>query len=247
LCDSNAAAFWRGHKNIKLDPDCKDLLSGMLAYRPKNRLTLDECLNHKWVAKRPVLDASQLADVVKKKHQEVRRLRRNDASKQMETSIKYRKKRIISNCLSMENLKEFSFCNGMKLPVVENFVPTLLTFFAQKGSLHEAYDAAVNAFRTALKDNCHTNSNSGNPWNVTTRVKVSNGEFEEEFTVTLYIREIKGSGIVAFMFKRIQGDPMAFGRIWDEVEGCLLKLSGRLFFDDLNKCLDAKVEVKEYN
>jgi len=40
---------------------------------------------------------------------------------------------------------------------------------------------------------------------------------------------------------------MAFGRIWDEVEGCLLKLSGSLFFYDLSKCLDAKVEVKEYD
>jgi len=88
LCDLNAAAFWRGHKNVKIDDDCKDLLSGMLAYRAKNRLTLDECLNHKWVAKRPVLNASQLRDVVKKKHEEVRKLRRKDTTKQMEDSIK---------------------------------------------------------------------------------------------------------------------------------------------------------------
>jgi len=99
----------------------------------------------------------------------------------METSIKYRKKRIICKCLSMEISKEFqgcscSFCNVLKLPVVENFVPTLLTFFAQKRSLHEAYDAAVNVFGKALMGNSHTNSNSGNPWNVTTLVKVSNGE-----------------------------------------------------------------------
>jgi len=159
----------------------------MLAYRAKNRLSLNECLNHKWVAKRPVLNASQLAAVLKKKHQKVRRLRRNDTSKQMETSIKY-KKRIISKDLFMEKDIQgccCSFCNGLNLPVVENFVPTMLTFFAQKSSLHEAYDAAVNVFRTAFKGNSRTKTNSENPWDVKTLVRVSDGESEEQFTVSL--------------------------------------------------------------
>jgi len=177
LCDSNIGAFWRGHKKVKIDPDCKDLLSGMLAYRAKNRLTLDECLTHKWVAKRPILNAAQLRAVVKKKHKEVRRLRRNDTTKQMENSVKQRKKRIICKCLTMEN--------SIELPVVENLVPTLLTFFAQKWSLHEAYNAAVNVFRAALKGNSQTSSHPGNPWNVRTLVKVSNGESEQQFAVAL--------------------------------------------------------------
>jgi len=46
---------------------------------------------------------------------------------------------------------------------------------------------------------------------------------------------------VAFTFRRIQGDPIAFGRVWDEVEGCLLRLAGSLFFDNMNKCLNAKI------
>jgi len=155
----------------------------MLAYRPKNRLSLDDCLNHKWVAKRPVLNPSQLVDVLKKKHQKVRRLRRNDTSKQMETSIKYKKR-------TSTEKKEFhgcscSSCNGLNLPVVENFVQTMLTFFAQKSSLHEAYDAAVNVFRTAFKGYSHTRTNSGNPWDVTTIVRVSDGESEDQFRVSL--------------------------------------------------------------
>jgi len=47
------------------------------------------------------------------------------------------------------------------------------------------------------------------------------------------------------MFKRTQGDPIAFGRIWNAVEGWLLKHSGSLFFDDLNKSLEARVDIKE--
>jgi len=181
MCDLNPGAFWRGHKRVKVAPDCKDLLSGMLAYRAKNRLTLDEVLNHKWVAKRPILNESQLEKAVRKKHKEARRLRRNDTAKiqKLEDSVKQRKKRIISN-LAFHNLN-----NGFELPVVENLVPTLLTFFAKKRYLHEAYEAAVNVFREALKGNSQTISSKETPWNVRTLVKVSNGESEQKFVVVL--------------------------------------------------------------
>jgi len=76
-------------------------------------------------------------------------------------------------------------------------------------------------------------------------VKVSNGETVQEFTVALCIREMKGSGIVAFKFNRLQGDPIAFGRIWIAAEECLLKSSGSIFFDDLDECLKPAFEIKE--
>jgi len=147
-------------------------------------------LTHKWVAKRPILNASQLRDVVKEKHKEVRRLRRNDTTKQMENSVKLRKKRIICKSPTTENSKKFqgckcAVCNGLEVPVVENLVPTLLTFFAQKLLLHEAYDAAVNVFRAAFKGNSQTSSTPGNPWDIRTLVKVSNGESEQQFVVVL--------------------------------------------------------------
>jgi len=139
MCDSNPEGFWRAHKKIKIDADCRDLLSGMLAYRAKNRLTLDECLRHKWVAKRPILGRSQLHAVVKKKHQEARRLRRNDKTKtqMLDNSIKERKKRIIRKSVPMTESKEFQELRcpvrkGFEIPVVENLVPTMLTFFAHK-------------------------------------------------------------------------------------------------------------------
>jgi len=80
---------------------------------------------------------------------------------------------------------------------------------------------------------------------VKTLVKFSNGESEQQFGVALYIREVYGSGIVAFQFKRLQGDPVGFGRIWHSVEDCLMKFSGGLFYDNLNKSFKTAIEIKE--
>jgi len=99
-------------------------------------------------------------------------------------------------------------CSKRTLPVVENFVPNLLTFFARKFQLHEAYDAAVNVFNLALEDKSHTVNSPGNPWDVTTFIKVSNGVSEQEFAVSLSIREIKDIGIVAFKYNRFVGDSL---------------------------------------
>jgi len=76
-------------------------------------------------------------------------------------------------------------------------------------------------------------------------VKVCNGESEQEFTVALYIHEIGASDIIGFKFKRLQGDPMAFGRIWNSVEEYLLKHSGSLFFDDFDTCFKSRPKIEE--
>lgn len=76
-------------------------------------------------------------------------------------------------------------------------------------------------------------------------VNLSNGKSEEQFVVNIYICEVQGSDIVAFKFKRLQGDPVAFGRIWHSVEECLIKFSGGLFYDNLNKSLKTAFEIKK--
>jgi len=121
------------------------------------------------------------------------------------------------------------------LPVVENFVPNLLTFFAWKFQLHEAYDAAANVFNVVFEGKSHTVNSPSNPWDVRTFIKVSNGVSEEEFAVSLSIREIKETGIVAFKYNRFVGDSISFSRIWDAAEECLMSYSQNLFFDTLDE------------
>jgi len=136
----------------------------MLAYRAKNRLTLDECLRHKWVVNHATFNVSELRAAIKAKHKQTRSLRRKDKRKmqKLEQSVKQRKerkKRIISQCPIKNTPKEFQ----RQLPSVDNFVPNLLTFYIRKESLNEAYDAAVNVFRVAFEGKSQTNFMSGNP------------------------------------------------------------------------------------
>jgi len=252
LCESKPKEFWSSHHNAKIDADCKALLTGMFAYRAKNRLTLGGCLEHKWVNNREIHSGKDLEALVKKKHQATGMLRRKDKDKMqdMENSVKQRKKREICQCLTKKNSGEFQnsrcrICNGFELPVSENFVPTLLTFFAPKKYLHQAYNVAANIFSLAFKGKSQTNFSSGNPWNVRTIVKVHNGESEQKFTVALYIRLIGRSEVVAFQFKRLQGDSIGFGRIWNAVEEHLLKYSGSIICDDMAKCFKIGAEIKE--
>jgi len=235
-----------------IDDDCKDLLTGMLAYRARKRLSLDACLEHSWVKNRATLNEEELNATVKKKHKESRILRRKDKNKMktLENSVKHRKKRRLGQCQRQNNSRDsellrYQQINDFELPVSKNFIPTLLTFFAQKKYLNEAYDFAVNVFELAFKGKSQTRFSSRNPWHIKTLVKISNGESEQVFTVALFIHEIEGSDIVAFKFKRLQGDPIAFGRIWNSVEECLMKYSGSLFFDNVDTCFKTRPEIKE--
>jgi len=260
MCDSNPEAFWKMHSKAKIDDDCKNLLTGMLAYRARQRLTLDEVFKHKWVAGRKMHSPQELAAVVKEKHRQTRRRRRKDRKKMhdLEKSVKHRKRIIVCKCAIEQNTQVFGksrcpCCNGIRdlsrskrtIPVVEHFVPNLLTFFAYKFHLNEAYDAAVNVFNVALEGKSQTANTSGNPWDLTTFIKVSDGVSEQEFTVALFIREIKGTGIVAFKFKRFKGDSISFARIWDAAENCLMTYSEHIFFDSLDESIKTEEEIKE--
>jgi len=240
LCKSNDKAFWRNHPKAKLDADCKELITGMLAYEPKLRLTLDECINHMWVEGRKIHSPQQLVSAVQGKQRVARRQRRRDKKRMQDSSVKVHKK-IVNNTKndddakvspSVSIAKELSKSVG--LPTSENFAQSLLTFFAPKSLLNEAYVAAVNVFWVAFKGKSQTVISEINPWNVETHLKVSNGVFEQDFSVGLYIREVKGTNIIAFQFRRLKGDSIAFARIWDTIEQCLMRNSGNIFLDHMD-------------
>jgi len=243
LCEANPEAFWKNHSGVKLDDDCRQLVAGMLAYRAKHRLTLDECLQHKWVVGQKIHNPEELRAIVKEKHKLTRSLRKMDEKRGEETSVKVRKKRVINQSPASEIAKPYPYVSAPEelsisqviLPVVEQFPPSLLTFFSPKSFLNEAYMATVNIFRIAFKGKSQTTISKRGPWNVATQVKVSDGVSEQEFLIGLYVRQIKGSNVIAFQFKRLQGDSLAFSRIWDAVEQCLMSQSGNIFLNPMDK------------
>lgn len=118
------------HLRAKIDADCQDLLTGMFSYRARDRLTLDDCLKHKWVFKREIHTKAELEAEVKKKHKQARLLRRKDNRKikYLKDSVLTKKRKII-NCPTINNGLRCRISNTFCVPVVKNFVPTLLTFF----------------------------------------------------------------------------------------------------------------------
>jgi len=249
------------HSTVEIDDDSRELLNGMLAYRARNRLTLEECLQHKWIDGQKVHTPSELQSVLWEKHKESRNKRRLDKRKmrQLENSPMKRTMDIYhcpknireeassSSIYSVHNrIKDISSFVA-KLPSVKTFIPSLLTFFAPKGQLTKAYDAAFNVFNIAFKGKSRTIFNPQNPWEVETTVKVSDGVSEQEFLVALHICEIEGTERVAFKFRRCLGDSITFARIWTEVEQCLINLAGNIFFDALDeKSIPEDESKKDY-
>jgi len=259
MCESNPKEFWSIHSKVKIDDESRDLLNGMLTYRPNRRLTLQECLQHKWVVGQKVHSPSELKSVLVEKFKESRRQRRLDRKKmrQLDDSVKKRKRDISKFQRDVRpeafSSSKYPVSNRVKdvpsfmveLPSVKTFVPTFLTFFAWKSQLTEAYYAALNVFNIAFKGKSRTTFNSRNPWEVKTIVKVSDGVSVQEFSVLLYVCEIEGSEIVAFKFKRCLGDSIAFARIWKAAEECLMYYSDHIFFDALDEKSIPQEESKQ--
>jgi len=247
MCESNLEEFWSNHSNVKIDDDCRELLNGMLAYRPKNRLTVQECLEHKWVVGQKVHTANELKSVMIEKYHESRRVLVLDKKKmlRLHNSVKKPRRNIYKSPMNAGAYPSFWSLNPTcyrdlsyfmaKLPCVKTFVPTFLTFFAKKSKLIEAYDIAFNVFNIAFSGKSRTTFNSQNPWEVKTIVKVSDGDYEQEFAVRLYVREIECEGIVAFNYQRCHGDSIAFARIWNEAEQCLIYFAESIFFDPFHE------------
>jgi len=132
----------------------------------------------------------------------------------------------------------------LNFPETKKFVPSLLTFFAHTSQLNEAYNAAVNIFNDAFAGKSRTILNAENPWEVETLVKVSDGVYDQEFSVMFYVCEIDGTDMVSFKFRRCMGDSIAFARIWDAAEDFLLTHYQNIFLDALNENSKSSEEIK---
>jgi len=149
LCESNTGAFWKIHRSVEIDDYCKDLITGMLAYRARKRFSVNDCFQHKWIVGRKVHTKAQLQTLVKKKHRLAIQLRMKDKHKmrELDYSVKVRKRRSIWNNTDKKIATEFQEVQGQdfnvepylsKLPVTDNFFPFLMTFYAEKSLLNQA-------------------------------------------------------------------------------------------------------------
>merc|ERR1711920_548836 len=120
---------------------------------------------------------------------------------------------------------------------VKDYVPTFMSFIAKAEHLKEAYWEAKNIFALVLKDTTFTTIGV-NHWTFTTAIKAYEGNQNgDQYVVLTSIVKIEGLEQYSFTFKRAQGDPLGFRRIWTQIEQALLikrSADGKdlLFHDD---------------
>jgi len=218
LARMDVETFWRKHKGCGVDdPDCRDLLSQMMAYKAYNRPSIDEVLKHPWVTgeKAKVYAPKELKRVLRERHRNTRIRRRRDKKKMkdMQHSIK---KRVLTE---MADISEFPPC-----PVIDirDYVPTFMSFIAMAEHLPEAYWMARNVCDLAFENKTYTTT-AISPWTFVVAIKVVyESEMVREFLIQVNIVELQGLQKYSFTFKRMQGDPLGFRKIWAQIETLVL-------------------------
>lgn len=99
LYKGDTDAFWKGHRGCGIPEECKDLITGMLAYKPSKRITIDEIRAHPFWDNGPVLEKAELRKRILEKYEEARKARAKDDKKMadLEHSISNKQDRDIGS------------------------------------------------------------------------------------------------------------------------------------------------------
>jgi len=213
----NTNKFWKQHDGCGVDTVCQDLLSGMLAYRPKDRLTIDQIMKHAWCSGKdaPTHTPVKLAKVLKDRHKETRRRRRNDKKKANEMQNSVKKKKRDFTWIEDNTIAEGKGCPSVEL---KKFPQTLTTFYCKKEDLGSAYERALNVYSLAFDGKDCTQVGKKDPWKITTTLKANN----VPYTIQTRIVNLKDTKTFAFEFKRIVGPSLDYRKIWQRMEEMLL-------------------------
>jgi len=223
LYKEDADTFWKQHKGCGIHNDCKYLLSRMMAYRPHDRPTLEQVLNHPWVSgeRAKVHKPQELARVLKNRHREARRRRRHDEKKmkEMQNSIKRQQQK--TKTVRGPDISELSPC-----PVLppQDFVQTWMSFTTKAEHLEEAYWLGRNVFDMAFMNHTYTHD-TPDPWTLTTAIRLKSDQGNSyEYLVQINILELEGLAKYSFTLTKLHGDPLSFQKIWSRIEAYFLAM-----------------------
>jgi len=224
LARGDVERFWKRHKGCGVDdPECRDLLGKMMAYKAKNRPSIEEILIHPWVAgaKAKVYEPRELRRVLRERHRSTRTRRRRDKKKmyEMQNSIKKPTGQVRSGVA-----QNIEFPTNIQPPfvAVEDYVPTFMSFIVKEEDLKDAYWEAWNIFDLVLKGKTFT-TEGVNHWSFTTAITAYDGnQNSHQYVIQTSIVGLKGLKQFSFTFKRVQGDPLGFRKIWIQIEQALL-------------------------
>jgi len=102
LTQGDPAKFWKQHEGCGIKEDAKEVITKMLAYKPAERITLDQILESKF-AQGEVHSTQELYHLLRKKHREATKRRMNDKKKMRELGDSIKKKRTLLFMKNEEN------------------------------------------------------------------------------------------------------------------------------------------------
>jgi len=221
LYKGNRDKFWEQHKGCGIDDNCKWLLSKMMAYRPHERPTLEQVLNHPWVIgeEAKVHRPRDLAKVLKSKHRETRKRRRRDKKKMtdMQNSIRHQRRKPMRG----SDMSGFPVCPRVN---PQDYVRTWMSFTTKAKYLEEAYWLARNVCDIAFMNQTWTNKDA-DPWMITSVISLRNQQGTPyDYVVQIKIVELCGLEKYSFAFSRLEGDPLNFVKVWSQIESYMLAI-----------------------
>jgi len=227
LALGNPQEFWKQHHGCGVKSAAAELISAMLAYRPNNRITIDDILKSKF-CQGDKHSPAQLKKVLKKKHRETIKRRKRDAKKMQDMQHSIQGKRAIFEEMAIrlasvecpkENQEARQAFMTKRWIVRPDYDKCAKSEGEQKEESKPVPKEVVESYVVALRAlDCRGKSvligDSSNPWDLVWEVAATDGS---RFRIGMSINQDK-DGVYYFNFKRISGDKLKFHKLWESCE-----------------------------
>jgi len=250
LTQRDSDKFWMQHKGCGVKPDAMELITGMLAYHPSERIDIENILKSDF-CQGETHTPEELYKVLRKRHKETSSRRKNDRKKmeEMQHSIKKKvrdtnvfeetRNRLSSTpcpTLDYEPRRSLLTKRWIVRPNKEQQAKSELEQKEDSNSVPanvvHSYLVALHALScTGLSD---VSADKNNPWSV---LCVATGIDKTSYQIQMTINKDE-NGVYYFNFKRVFGDTLKFHKFWQNCEDYFIH--SEYFTDELVEEIDSQ-------
>jgi len=221
--------FWLQHKGCGVPVKCQSLIEGMLAYKPKNRITIEDIKEHEWF-KGPVYNKDELKEILRSKHAEMRYKRLRDKNKMSELNNSVKVKRSLEEKVvqhyqsiwgeSPPTSEFYSLMEGLSLPKLQKDETTGLT--RQVNPVRKFLQVCESLKASALQCSVELEKEPGFLAMVTLNAIINKQTYKFEMQVSM----VDAGDEYVFGFRRFTGEVLIWHKVFKAVETYLLAQRG---------------------
>jgi serine/threonine protein kinase len=247
--EKNPDKFWKQHDGCGVKSDAKELINKMLAYYPRCRIEIDDILTSDF-CRGETHTPQELYDVLRKKHRETSKRRREDRKyvEQMQHFVCKRNERQ----LRASQLRRV-FCPLKKYEARQSLMTkrwivrptnTNLVELEKEWKQEEQFvpEEVVDSYMVAwqalqYKGKCEVTLKNNNPWEVICRGKCMDGS-ELSIQMNIYRDE---RGVYYYNFNHFGGCALKFHKFWQNCEAYFIH--SMYMTDELDEEADKEDEL----